>query len=153
VDQGTHPATGGQVGVGGAATFAGRAPRRGGDDTGLVISWLVRLVVAFALGGLVLFEIGGVLISRITAADTAAKAAEEAGFAYRDTGDYQRARAAAQEKVESEGATLDELTIDPQSRTATVKVHKTAKTFVIQHIDVLVKYTIASATETTPLPS
>ena len=152
MDQGTLPPTG-PVDGGSVAARPATPRRRFRDDAGLVISWLIRLVVALVIGALILFEIGGVLISRITAADTAAKSAEEAGFAYRDTGDYQRARAAAQQKAQSQGATLDELTIDPDARTVTVKLHKTAKTFVIQHIDVLAKYTIASATETTPLPS
>lgn len=121
-------------------------------EAGLVISWLVRLVVVLVAAGLLLVEVAGVLIARLSAADTAAKAAQEAGFAYRSSADLQRATQAAQEKVESEGAVFDGLTLDPAARTATVSVHKEAKTLVVQHIPPLREYATAAATETTPLP-
>lgn len=41
------------------------------DERGLVISWLIRLVVGFVLGAVVLFDVGSIVINYFTVNDTA----------------------------------------------------------------------------------
>jgi hypothetical protein len=121
------------------------------DDRGIVINWLVKVAVAFIIVGLILFEIGAVVIVRTTAGETASKAATEAGFRYRDTGDVNRAADVAREYVESQGAEFISYSVDPEGTTSTVSVRKRAKTIFLQRIEPLKKYTVATATESSPI--
>jgi hypothetical protein len=122
-------------------------------DDGLVFSWLIRLVVVLVVVALLLFEAGSVLLSRVTASDTAAKAAQEAGFDYRAGGDVNRARQVAQQIATGAGFEMVTFAIDPVARTTTVTVRKEAKTLFIQYIGPLRRYRTASATEITQLPT
>lgn len=124
----------------------------GRREAGFVVSWLIRLVVVLVLAAVVLFEVAGVMIARVTAAETATKAAQEAGFAYTRSPDQQQAQAAARAVVEAEGATLDSVVVDPAARIVTVTLHKQARTLLVHRIRQLSEYATATATETTPLP-
>lgn len=119
----------------------------------IVIGWLLKVSLALVIVGLLLFEVVGVLVARGTAADTASKAASEAGFRYRDTANVEQAKAVAKQYAEREGATFISLSVDPQDREITVTVQKKARTLFIHRIGALRKYTIATETQTTPLPS
>lgn len=123
------------------------------SDSGQVTSWLVKVVIGFAVAGLLAFEGGAVMINRLTARDTASKAAQEAGFAWRDSGDYQRAETAARAQAESERTTLEKLEINVAARTSSATVRKRAKTLLIHNIGFLKKYTVTTATESAPFPS
>jgi hypothetical protein len=128
----------------------GLTPRR--RDAGFVVSWLIRLVVVLVIAAVPLFEVAGVMIARLTASETATKAAQEAGFAYTRSPDQQQAEAAARAVTDAEGATLDSVVVDPAARTVTVVVHKQARTLLVHRIKPLSEYATATATETTPLP-
>lgn len=132
---------------------AWRPAGRGRSDAAFIVSWLIRLVVVLALAAAALFEVATVMFARVSASDTASKAAEEAGFVYRSTADLRRAEVAAREEAAAGGAVLDRLTINAQARTATVTLHKRAKTLVMGRFEAFEKYTTATATETAPLPS
>jgi hypothetical protein len=134
-----------------ATPEAGRQAR-GSGDAGFLVSWLIRLVVVLALVAVGLFELAAVLFAKVAASDTAVQAVEEAGFTYRNVRDLHRAEAAAVAKAAAGGAVFDGLTIDPQAQTATVTVHKQARTLVIGHLDAFEKITTARSTETVPLP-
>jgi hypothetical protein len=121
------------------------------DDRGIVINWLVKVALAFIIVGLILFEIGAVVIVRTTAGETASKAAIEAGFRYRDTRDVNRAADVAREYVERQGAEFISYSVDPDGTTSTVSVRKRAKTLFIQRIEPLKKFTVANATESSPI--
>lgn len=123
------------------------------SDAGQVVGWLVKLVVVLVVLGLVLFEVVATVLVRATAADTASKAAQEAGFVYRDTSDRSRAEETARAMVEGEGAEFVSLSVDTEQRTISVTVQKRAKTLFIHKIDALKKYTNVSETQAAPLPS
>ncbi|MGH2721311.1 MAG: hypothetical protein ACRDJO_06870 [Actinomycetota bacterium] len=124
----------------------------GRREAGFIVSWLIRLVVVLVAAAVVLFEVAGVMIARVTAAETATKAAQEAGFAYTKNPDLQQARAAAGAVAVAEGTTLDSVVVDPAARTVTVTLHKPATTLLVHRIKQLSEYATATATETTPLP-
>lgn len=123
------------------------------DRGQIVVSWLLKVVLGLAVAGLILFEVVGVVLARGTAEDTAAKAAQDAGFTYRDTGDVKRAEATAKAYAENEGAEFISLSVDEEARTTTVTVRKKARTFFIQYIGPLKKYTSSTGTQSAPLPS
>jgi hypothetical protein len=122
------------------------------DDRGLVINWLVKVVLAFTVVGLLLFEVGAVIVARASADSTAGKAAEDAGFRYRDTRDIGVATEAARTRAENEGAEFISYGVNAQGDTNSVTVRKTAKTLFIQRIEPLKKYRVATATESTSIP-
>jgi hypothetical protein len=122
------------------------------DERGIVINWLVKVVLVFTIVGLVLFEVGAVVVARATADSTAGKAAEDAGFRFRDTHDIDIAREVAKVRVENEGAELISYEVDAQGERNTVSVRKKAKTLFIQRIGRLEKYTVANATKSTAIP-
>jgi Flp pilus assembly protein TadG len=117
------------------------------------MGWLIKIVVVFGILGLIVFEGGSVVLNRLTARDTASKAAQEAGFAYRDSSDQQRAEQAARQTAEAEGTTLVKLEVDIQNRTTTATVRKKAKSIVIHNIGALRKYLTVTVSEKAPFPS
>lgn len=123
------------------------------SDAGQVVNWLVKVVVGLFLAGLVVFEVGAAVIVKATAADTASKAATEAGFTYRDSASRERAEQEAKAIAEREGSELVSFEVNLQNRTTTVTVRKTAKTLFIHKIDQLKKYTTVTATQSAPFPT
>lgn len=123
------------------------------DDSGIVVGWLVKVSLILIIIGLTLFEIFAVVLVRATAADTASKAAQEAGFAYRNSQSLDRAEEVASRFAEGEGTEFVSVTVNDNERTITVTVRKEAKTLFIQNIGPLKKYTIVEASQTAPLPS
>ncbi|MGH2703539.1 MAG: hypothetical protein ACRDJ4_00140 [Actinomycetota bacterium] len=118
-----------------------------------MLGWLIKIVVVLGILGLIVFEGGSVVLNRLTARDTASKAAQEAGFSYRDSTDQQRAEDAARQTAEAEGTTLVKLEIDLQNRNTTATVRKKAKSLLIHNIGPLRKYLTVTVSETAPFPS
>lgn len=129
------------------------SPKMARERGQIVLSWLIKVVLGLGLAGMLLFEVVGVLLARGTAADTASKAAQEAGFTYRDTGSVERAEETAEEYAEKEGAEFISLSVDSEDRLTTVTVRKRAKTLFIHRIKVLRKYTVSTEAQSAPLPS
>lgn len=121
------------------------------DQRGIVIDWLIKLIVILVVVGVVLFEVVAVVLVRATAADTASKAAQEAGFTYRDTRDEKRARQTAEEFVEGEGVTLTGFDVDTEEDVIRVEARKEAKTLFIHRFEFFQKYVIAEVTQTAPV--
>lgn len=122
-------------------------------EAGIVLDWLLKVVIALVVVGLILFEVGAVILVKATAADTAAKAGEEGGFIYRGTSDLERAEQAAEEVANKGGAELVSFSVDPQNNTTTTTVTKKAKTIFIHKIGFLEKYSRTTATQEVPIPT
>ena len=118
----------------------------------IVTGWLIKLVIGLALVGLIGFEVVGVVLARGSASEVARRAAEESGFRWRDTQNVREAEQTARDWATKEGAEFVSITVDPRANELTVKVRKRAKTFWIQNIGPLKKFTVANGTATTPLP-
>lgn len=119
----------------------------------IVIGWLIRVALGLIALGLVAFEAGGVLIARMTVASTASKAAQEAGFRYRDTSNHDAAEEVAREFAATEGAELIDFSVDAQGQNVIVTLRKKATTLFIHNIGALKKYTTTTATESSPIPT
>ncbi|HEX6263335.1 MAG TPA: hypothetical protein VF097_10865 [Actinomycetota bacterium] len=137
--------------------MSGRLPflaERLRDERGILVAALVRLVIFLALLGLVLFETGSVIWSRLSAQDTADAAATTAVTAYRDSRDVrvaeQEARRTVEDKDESAEMTFFHVQTDGS---VTVRVRKKAQTLVIQHIGFLEGFTRARGSATIEPPS
>lgn len=123
------------------------------SEAGIVLDWLVKVVVILVVVGVALFELGAIVLVRATAADTAAKAGQEAGFNYRGTGDVERAKEAAKEITDKEGAVLVSFSVDVERNVTITTVSKRSKSIFIHRIGALEKYTVATSTQEVPIPS
>ncbi|MBW3588053.1 MAG: hypothetical protein KY429_01365 [Actinobacteria bacterium] len=123
------------------------------SEAGIVVDWLLKVVIILVVVGVALFELGAIVLVRATAADTAAKAGQEAGFTFRATGNVERAKEAAQEIAEKEGAVLVSFSVDTERKVTRTTVSKKSKSIFIHRIGALEKYTVATSTQEVPIPS
>ena len=100
------------------------------------------------MAGLIVTEVGTVLLARFNAAEAASSAAAEAAFAVRGKEIEGTPEDVAQRIAEAKGCRLVSVLVDPVTQTVTVKVAKTATTHIIQFISPLAKYRLATASHT-----
>lgn len=136
------------------ASLGNRAVKtlRSDQTAQIVTGWLIKVVLVLTVLGLLGFEVVGVLIAKASSADVARLAAQESGFRYRDTQNVREAEKTARDYAAKEGAEFVSIGVDPRADTLSVTIRKKAKTLFIHNIGPLEKYTVATATETTPLP-
>ena len=110
-------------------------PRLHSDDGGVVIGWLTRVVVTFAIIGVVLFDAISIGTTSTSIADQGSTAAQEASGVWNNTHDIQQAYDAA---VASAGAadarnevSTTRFTVDPDG-TVHLVIKRTAPTLVVQ---------------------
>lgn len=121
------------------------------SESGIVVDWLLKVVISLVIVGVLLFELGAVVLVRLTAADTAAKSGEEGGFIIRGSGSEEQAEAAAKAYAEKEGATLVSFTVDTENKTTITTVRKKAKTIFIHKIGFLKRFAETTATQEVPI--
>jgi hypothetical protein len=114
------------------------------DERGMVASWLFRVVIVFALFGIIVFDAGAMAVNYFSLDSSA----NEIVYALRSddtvasnpTRLQEQARALASE----EGARLVRAGVDTQG-VLHVRIRRAAKTLVAQRIDALDKFTTPSA--------
>jgi hypothetical protein len=115
-------------------------PRRSrpDDDRGdIVLGWLTKIAVFFALAGLVLFDAISVGTTHVTLSDQASTAAFEASVSWQDQKNVQTAYDVAVQNATDSNALNevdpDAFRIDPDG-TAHVSITRDATTLVLRHI-------------------
>ena len=78
----------------------------------MITGWLVKVVVAIALFGLLAFELGSPVVTRLQLDDLAHDAADSAALDLLNTQDPKEAEKTAKEIVESKNAAMKEFEID-----------------------------------------
>lgn len=116
----------------------------------IVIGWLVKLLVSIAIVGLVAFEAGAVVVTRVTAESTANDIASEAAFAVGRGGGSQDAEDAAVAEAAKHGVVLVEVSVSPERDTVSVTIEKTVKTMILQRLSWTKSWTIVRITRTRP---
>jgi P pilus assembly chaperone PapD len=111
--------------------------RIGGDSGGIVIGWLTRITVLFAVAGVVLFDAMALGTTHASVSDQANAAAREAALAYQNGSGQQRAYVQAVQ-VASEadsGNVIDprSFRIDPDG-TVRLRLSRDADTLVLYRI-------------------
>jgi uncharacterized membrane protein len=114
------------------------------DERGFVLSSLVRLLVFLAVLALAGIETASVLFARVQTQDTAEQAAFEAAGNYRQKGDVESAREAAQLRIvgRDPGAELRQFEVRTDGSVRVV-VFKRAETILIHRISFLKEFTEA----------
>jgi hypothetical protein len=117
-----------------------------GARGGIVLGWLFKIIVMLAIIGVIAFETGAVVVSKVTADRIAIDAADEAGRVYFTTGSSAKAQAAAEEIAKNEHATVIKFNVVNAGKAVELTVRKRASTFIVQHIGPLKKFAIADST-------
>jgi len=100
----------------------------------VISSWLLKIVLAVAVAGIVLFELGSPLVTRATLDNTAHEAADDAARELTQTHDPDRARAVAEEQAADGHARLEDFSVDERG-TVRVTLFKQAKSYVLHNFD------------------
>jgi hypothetical protein len=97
----------------------------------VITGWLVKLVVAIALVGFLVVELGTPLVVRLQLDGTAHDAADSAEAIMRDRGSFDAAKQAAVEVATGESASVDEFSLDEEGHVR-VTLHKEAKSYLLK---------------------
>jgi hypothetical protein len=131
---------------------AGTRPPRGsnlhGDERGLIVSSILRIVLAFLLLGLAANEVGQIVIAKVRVSNAAAAGAQAGADAYHSTGNMTRARSAAIQAVDASDPGARVIAVDVSSDGAvTVTAQATSATMVIRRVSFLRRFGIQRSTE------
>jgi len=100
----------------------------------VISSWLVKIVVAIAIVGFLIIEVGSPLVVRVGLDSDAHTAADEAAKELTLTRDSAKARAVAESDAESAHARLESFDIDGQG-IVRVTLSKQAKSYVLHNFE------------------
>ncbi|MDP9183915.1 MAG: hypothetical protein M3P04_14210 [Actinomycetota bacterium] len=112
------------------------------DSGSIVVGWLGRLVVLFAVLGLLAYDGFTVMVSSFGAADDAGVAASAAADSYKAKGDIQLAYDSAVQAVAGKGDTIDTKTFQvDQVGKVSLSIDRTPTTLWMHRIGPLKKWT------------
>jgi Flp pilus assembly protein TadG len=119
------------------------------DQRGMVVGFLVRTALAFAILGLALEETGQILLTSIHAHGAAGAAAQAAANTYAQTQNLQQAKQAAQQAATANepDARVTSVKISTDGNAAFATVVETAKTVVVQRVGFLKHFGVVHASE------
>ncbi|MGH9281730.1 MAG: hypothetical protein ACRD0S_02210 [Acidimicrobiales bacterium] len=99
----------------------------------MITGWLVKIVLAFVIVGLLLVEGGSPLITKAQLDDIAHDAADNAALDLLDKNDIERARKVAEDIVLEKDAALTAFSVEPGRIRITVE--KEARSFLLKNVD------------------
>jgi uncharacterized membrane protein len=120
------------------------------DERGIVTAFLLKLVVAFVLAGLVVVEGGSIIWARLKASDAADSAAIAAADAFDQNQDVRSAREAAVDAVERkdpDARLVEPFQVEPDG-TVHVTVQRRAPTVLVDRIGFTKDWAIIRITAT-----
>jgi hypothetical protein len=111
------------------------------DDGSIVLGWLTKLVVLFAVVGVLLFDGIAIAVNNVTAQDEANTAAQAAADSYKSTHDVQAAYSAAVAAAadDNEKVLPRSFVINPDGSVNLV-LRRETRTLVLHHVGALRKY-------------
>jgi Flp pilus assembly protein TadG len=118
------------------------------DERGVIIGFVVRTMLIFAILGVIAFDAGQVVLDQVKAGDVAHTAAQAAADAYFSTKNQEQAKAAGVAAAATADATVTvtSIVIQPDG-TAVVTVSRPATTLIVQRVSFLEHFGIQTATE------
>ena len=113
---------------------------------GIVLGWFFKIAVLLAILAVVSFEAGAIIVAKVTADRVAIDAASEAGQVYSSTGSLSKAREAAVQIADKDGAVVIHCDLIGDGKYVSVTITKKASTFLVQHIGFLKRFSSAEST-------
>jgi len=125
-----------------------RRPHLLRDERGVIVNFLLKTMIVFAMLGLVAYDLGQVVVAQVKAQDTAAAAAQAGADMYYGTKNVQRARNAADAAAASQDPTsrIIAFTVNVDG-SVSVTVERTAKTLMVARIPQLRRFGLQKATD------
>ena len=118
---------------------------------GIITGFLLRMVVVFAVLGLLVYEAGAIIVANVAVDGIAQDAAREAALHYDGSGGSQDvAERECRQLARRAGAVCVDLTV--RSGIVTVVVRKQASTLLSQRIGALRSFTRPTAERSAPIP-
>jgi hypothetical protein len=118
------------------------------DERGVILSWFTRIFVMFAIGGVILFDAGSIVVNYVgldsTAADIANSLASDV-VASNDSVLPTQVTDSAKALTRDAGARLVRAELSSEG-VVSVEIRRAADTLVVSHIEALRKYARATAT-------
>lgn len=118
-----------------------------GNERGVILNWLVKIILVLAIVGVVLYDVGAVVVNYVgldsTADDIAIAISTEVGGGATD---QTQLEADAKALAHEAGARLIAVIIDPQANTVSVKLKRTAKTLIVRRVEPLEDWGRATST-------
>lgn len=114
------------------------------DERGILASFLIKLVLGFALVGLILIDGTAIVLNRLQTDDVAEVAAEAAAKSFEDSGNIQSARVAVLETLQERNPTakMKSMVVRTDGSVA-VTITRRANTLITEHIGFLKGLTFA----------
>lgn len=114
------------------------------DDRGILASFLIKLIVAFVVVGLVLIDGTAIVLNRLQTDDVADAAAREAAKSFESSGNVQLARQAVLDTLEEKNpaAKMKSLVVRTDG-SVVVTITRRADTLVTEHIEFMKGLTFA----------
>ncbi len=103
-----------------------------GQAGGIVTGWLLRLVLWLGVLGVVVFEIGAVVVASVDADSAAGEVARAAVVAYRSSGSLSEAETAAE--AVAEGRSVELISLAEDGTTMSVEVGRDAGTLLLHRL-------------------
>jgi hypothetical protein len=98
----------------------------------VISRWVLKLVIGIALAGLILFEVGSPVVTRVNLDGQAHDAATDAAKDYFSGHNVASAQAVAQQDADTDGAALAAFSVDDQGNVH-VTLSKQAKSYVLKN--------------------
>jgi hypothetical protein len=119
----------------------------GSERGGIVGGWLLKIVLAFVIFALAVFEAGSIILARVEVDRAAIEASQEAGLECGRSGSSAKAREAAQTvAARHEAHVIGAVHCDTHAGLVSVTLERPAKTILIGHIPGLKRFGLAHAT-------
>jgi Flp pilus assembly protein TadG len=118
------------------------------DERGVIVNFLVKTLVVFALLGLIAYDLGQVVVAQVKAQDAAAAAAQAGADTWYSSKDANKARVAAQDAAASEDPASHIIHFQVNSNgSVTVTVERTANTLIVERVPPLRHFGVQEATD------
>jgi hypothetical protein len=118
------------------------------DDRGIVLNWLVKIVIAFAIGGVILFDAGSILVNYFgldgASDEIANMLATDVSSGSLELTDEEGMELAARREARKREAKLTEFELDAKGRIH-IRLKRSADTIVVGRISPIEDWAVATA--------
>jgi len=118
-----------------------------GDERGVIVSFVIRTIVVFAILGVIAYDAGQVVVAQVKAENIAQTAAQAGADAYHSSKNTGQARTAADAVMNEQDPSTVITAFQVQSDgTVSVTVRRTAHTLIVEHVAPLRHFGVQTAT-------
>ncbi|HEY7876545.1 MAG TPA: hypothetical protein VIG64_15635 [Actinomycetota bacterium] len=119
------------------------------DERGILVSWLVKLLLGLAIAGVILFEVGAIVVNTFTLSSSANDIAIALATSVQQSGsaspNLTQLETQAKDLAKEAGARLVDVELDTSERVVRVTLRRRADTLVVQRFGAIEDWGRATA--------